>query len=925
MKVRRRGRFTRPLLLEKLEGRRVLAADIPLAGDFDGNGVDSFGFYDETTGTFFFRNQDYSGANRSGFASEKVRFGPAGGVKPVVGDWDGDGDDTPGVYDPATGSIFLKNDLNPGAADIVFRLGPAGTNWQPLAGDFDGDGDDTIALYDPANGKFHGRNTNADGPADFSFGYGPKGQSLQALANDWDGDGDDTFGLYDQAAGKFFLRDDLAGGFADEVARFGPKNRNWRPIAGLFENDATPVVTVALQDPVSGKIFVSDDRAPGAADFELFVAPTLDRGSPNIAPLTVPAPITIAAMPQLTAGEVEILLKRAAAASASEDAIIAVVDRGGRILGVRMEADVLTNIPDAATRAFAIDGAVAKARTAAFFANGDPTNVDPVTPNGTLAPLNSRLVRFISQTTITQREVESNPNSSDPQIRGPGFVAPIGLGGHFPPEVNNTPLVDLFAIEHTNRDSIVHPGPDGRKSTITLDASGNPIAVSGDDILLTSRFNVDPAFIPPGQELDPPESYGLASGLFPTAQSRGIATLPGGIPLYRDGRTLIGGIGVFFPGTDGFATHEQAFNPAIDQSEFDLTNAPRVLESEWIAFAAAGGTPNAPVDDLAGCPAITRLPFDRLTLVGIELEVFGPHPDGLWTLMHVGASVGIGDPASGADQPIDVMGTLHADGEAVPEGWLVLPHDSPTGEVTAAQVEQIIYAAIEEANKVRAAVRLPQNSATRMVFSVADRDGNVLGLYRMKDATVFSIDVAVAKSRNTAYHADPTAVVAADLPAGIAPGVAFTNRTYRFLADPRYPDGIDGTPPAPYSMLNDPGIDPLTGRNTGTPTDASLITSVKGFDAFNVGRNFRDPSNIANQNGIVFFPGSTPIYAGGSLIGGFGVSGDGVDQDDVVTFFGAQGFLPPPSVTRADEAFVRDVRLPFIKFLRNPEARRAAD
>src|SRR5262249_5848744 len=90
-----------------------------------------------------------------------------------------------------------------------------------------------------------------------------------------------------------------------------------------------------------------------------------------------------------------------------------------------------------------VDGALAKARTAAFFANNT-------------APLTSRTIRFISQTSITEREVKSNPNVPDlnSPLRGPGFVAPIGPGGHFPPNVPFTPQVDLFAIEHTNRDSI---------------------------------------------------------------------------------------------------------------------------------------------------------------------------------------------------------------------------------------------------------------------------------------------------------------------------------------------------------------------------------------------------------------------------------------------------------------------------------------
>ena len=152
--------------------------------------------------------------------------------------------------------------------------------------------------------------------------------------------------------------------------------------------------------------------------------------------------------PVISATEVTTLLQRASMATSSRDAIIAIVDRSGSILGVRTESDV-----DAAyagrtvDRVFAIDGAVAKARTAAFFSNN-------------AAPLTSRTIRFISQSTITQREVVSNPIITDPNstLRGPGVVAPIGTGAHFPPVVANTPPVDLFAIEHQSRDSSIHPG-----------------------------------------------------------------------------------------------------------------------------------------------------------------------------------------------------------------------------------------------------------------------------------------------------------------------------------------------------------------------------------------------------------------------------------------------------------------------------------
>jgi hypothetical protein len=77
------------------------------------------------------------------------------------------------------------------------------------------------------------------------------------------------------------------------------------------------------------------------------------------------------------------------------------------------------------------------------------------------------------------------------------------------------------------------------------------------------------------------------------------------------------------------------------------------------------------------------------------------------------------------------------------------------------------------------------------------------------------------------------------------------------------------------------------------------------------------PAN-ANQSGIVFFAGSAPLYRNGQLIGGLGVSGDGVEQDDYVTAGGAQGYEPPAAM-RADQTFLRGVRLPYWKFPRNPE------
>ena len=68
---------------------------------------------------------------------------------------------------------------------------------------------------------------------------------------------------------------------------------------------------------------------------------------------------------------------------------------------------------------------------------------------------------------------------------------------------------------------------------------------------------------------------------------------------------------------------------------------------------------------------------------------------------------------------------------------------------------------------------------------------------------------------------------------------------------------------------------------------------------------------------MVFFPGSEPLYINGVLVGGLGVSGDGVDQDDYVTAGGAAGFEAPADI-RADQIVIDGVRLPYLKFPRNP-------
>jgi hypothetical protein len=71
------------------------------------------------------------------------------------------------------------------------------------------------------------------------------------------------------------------------------------------------------------------------------------------------------------------------------------------------------------------------------------------------------------------------------------------------------------------------------------------------------------------------------------------------------------------------------------------------------------------------------------------------------------------------------------------------------------------------------------------------------------------------------------------------------------------------------------------------------------------------------RSGITIFPGGFPLYRNGQLIGAVGISGDGVDQDDIVGAAGTHDFLAPFSI-RADQFAYLGARLPYAKFPRDP-------
>lgn len=182
-----------------------IAGDIPLSGDWDGDGITSVGIY--RNGSFFLRN-----GNSAGNAHLQFPFGSPGDI-PVVGDWDGDGIDTVGIVRGNT--IFLRNSNTAGNADLQFAYGSSTDNF--IVGDWNGDGIDTIGAFRPSNGFVYLRNSNTTGVADLEFFYGQAGD--KPIVGDWNEDGIDTIGIV--RGNQWFLRNSNSSGFADLLFSYG--------------------------------------------------------------------------------------------------------------------------------------------------------------------------------------------------------------------------------------------------------------------------------------------------------------------------------------------------------------------------------------------------------------------------------------------------------------------------------------------------------------------------------------------------------------------------------------------------------------------------------------------------------------------------------------------------------------------------------
>ena len=161
---------------------------------FAGSSVEGFGVVDTSSGVWYLRDPG-SGDTTSFF------YGNPGDV-PMLGDWDCDGVDTPGLYRQSDGYVYLRNSNTEGVADVRFFFGDPGD--VPLAGDFDGDGCDTVSIYRPSESRVFvinklGSDDGGLGAAESDYLFGNPGD--KPFVGDFDGDGEDTVGLHRESTG----------------------------------------------------------------------------------------------------------------------------------------------------------------------------------------------------------------------------------------------------------------------------------------------------------------------------------------------------------------------------------------------------------------------------------------------------------------------------------------------------------------------------------------------------------------------------------------------------------------------------------------------------------------------------------------------------------------------------------------------------
>lgn len=548
-------------------------------------------------------------------------------------------------------------------------------------------------------------------------------------------------------------------------------------------------------------------------------------------------------------------------------------------------------------------------------------------------------------------------------------------------------VLAVFAMPGAAADARIPAAPDGTSRDaqgLTIPSAGAAIAKAITGAYLSSSGNAfssrTASFIVQEHFPPAPTTAGLESGpLFgvqfsqlpcsdlaarasdgligPKRSPLGLAADPGGFPLYQNG-VVVGGIGVIADGTYGL-------DPNVLDRDADVDEA-----------VALAGT--------IGFEAPVNIRADRITADGTSLrytDIEYPQlsaPAGASFAGTAGALVPVAGYYSGAGLLAGaVYGTeasgirassaaefANRDAFVLTDGAGVnrfpLRGGTDAGDVktplSASEARAILEEAFTVMSRARAQIRQPLDSRAQVTISLVDTRGRVLGIVRSPDAPIFGIDVSLQKARTASFFSGPFA--ANDLLAASGEVPQFVARTRTFLGDPSaltgafafsdraggnlsrpyFPDGEVGRPNGPLSRP----IQQFNPFSTGLQSAlvvgnlAQHLAFVTGASAQDTPRACTSLPSVAGQgarldNGIQIFPGSVPVFRGGQLVGGLGVSGDGIDQDDMISFLGLHnagarigGIGNAPKDRRSDRIEVavgnrlvrlRYVNCPFAPFL----------
>jgi uncharacterized protein GlcG (DUF336 family) len=444
-------------------------------------------------------------------------------------------------------------------------------------------------------------------------------------------------------------------------------------------------------------------------------------------------------------------------------------------------------------------------------------------------------------------------------------------------------------------------------------------------------------------------STGTAPMVGPQRSPLGLSADPGGFPLYKGG-TVVGGVGVLSDGLYSadlnIESHDVSVDEAIAMAATYGFGAPVDRRADQITVGGLSlHFTNIEYANLAASPA-SATPFAGLAASVGALIPVGDYADGQ---VHAGTAFGqppsgVRPDASGNFSGMNAF--VLVDANDVPRFPLRAGTDGANA-LTAAEVLQLLQSGLSIANQARGQIRLPLGSSARVSITVVDTLGTPLGFVRSQDAPMFGADVALQKARTAALLTSSSAasflgtlppaqyisssadgsivsngqvtlssyISAAQTfmadPTAFADGaIAYSDRAIGLLSRPFYPDGIDGTANGPFSkplpqwspfstgLQLDLSINSILQHvlHEATFGTASAVPDVKPGTCAGTGLSVLPPPALPAPtpstaphlvgNGLQIFPGSVPIYRGTTLVGAIGVSGDGVDQDDMVAFLG---------------------------------------